>query len=73
MLRTMTRRSFFPSALHTRTRTRTRVLTRIRIRIRIPTRIRTRIRIPVLLIIPPAPRTVSRSTITAAADAAERG
>ena len=70
MLRTMTRRSFFPSALHTRTRTRTRVLTRIRIRI--PTRIRTRIRIPVLLIIPPAPRTVSRSTITAAADAAER-
>ena len=43
----------------------------IRIRIRIPTH--TRIRIPVLPIIPPAPRTVSRSTITAAADAAERG
>ena len=71
MLRTMTRRSFFPNAPHILTPIHIRI--HILIHILILIRTRTPTPTPVLPIIPPAPLTVSHSTITAAADAAERG
>ncbi len=73
---TTTRPSCFPSAPPIRTHTPILTLIPIHILIHILIliliRTHTPIHIPVRLIIPPAPRTVSRSTITAAADAAER-
>ncbi len=80
---TTTRPSCFPSAPPIRTHTPIltlipihipiHILIHIHILILILIRTHTPIHIPVRLIIPPAPLTVSHSTITAAADAAERG